>query len=244
MTQKSFVMYHSFEKQFSLLTMEQRGALITAIFNYNKSGEVGVELDPISEMAFSCMRDTFDRDKQAYAEMCERNRENGKKGGRPRNDYSYKTEGFFEKTKKAYNDKDSDMDSDVDSDNDNDNKNDNENNSDNEDKDDKDNINTYQRFYPDAVPANLSSEQEEKEIEGLISEGVPRRYIEERLDRARDIACEKGVTLRNLLRLWWHNDRGLWRPSASAPRQTAERDAKHRELEEWFNARVESIFGE
>ena len=86
-------------------------------------------------------------------------------------------------------------------------------------------------------------EQEEKEIEGLISEGVPRRYIEERLDRARDIACEKGVTLRNLLRLWWHNDRGLWSPSASAPRQTAERDAKHRELEEWLEAMDRQLLG-
>ena len=92
---KSFMMYVNYAKQFRLLNMEQRGALITAIFEYIENGIVLSSLDALTEMAFSCMQDTFDRDYQTYIQKCEKNSENGKKGGRPKK--SEKTERFFEK---------------------------------------------------------------------------------------------------------------------------------------------------
>ena len=86
MSQTSFILYQSYKNQFSLLSMEQRGQLITAIFNYNETSEAGLELDPLCAMAFSFIKDTLDRDTRSYEERCEKNRENGKKGGRPKKD--------------------------------------------------------------------------------------------------------------------------------------------------------------
>ena len=109
----SFIMYHSFNSPFELLDMEQRGILITAIFEYQMYGEVKISLTPLVNMAFVCIKDTLDRDARAYAETCKRNSENGKRGGRPRRNQSVenqvlereeKTDRFFSKPKKADND--------------------------------------------------------------------------------------------------------------------------------------------
>ncbi len=97
--------------------MEDRGKLITAIFEYSRVGSVSVELSPIVQMAFSIIRDTLDRDHEAYLEKCRRNAENAKKGGRPKKDMapdSEKTERFFSKPKKPDNDNDNDNDNDTD----------------------------------------------------------------------------------------------------------------------------------
>ena len=109
----SFIMYHSFSSPFELLDMEQRGILITAIFEYQMYGEVKISLTPLVNMAFVCIKDTLDRDARAYAETCKRNSENGKRGGRPRRNQAVenqvlereeKTDRFFSKPKKADND--------------------------------------------------------------------------------------------------------------------------------------------
>ena len=109
----SFIMYHSFSSPFELLDMEQRGILITAIFEYQMYGEVRITLTPLVNMAFVCIKDTLDRDAREYAETCKRNSENGKRGGRPRRNQSVenqvlereeKTDRFFSKPKKADND--------------------------------------------------------------------------------------------------------------------------------------------
>ena len=109
----SFIMYRSFNSPFELLDMEQRGILITAIFEYQMYGEVKISLTPLVNMAFVCIKDTLDRDARAYAETCKRNSENGKRGGRPRRNQSVenqvlereeKTDRFFSKPKKADND--------------------------------------------------------------------------------------------------------------------------------------------
>ena len=109
----SFIMYHSFNSPFELLDMEQRGILITAIFEYQMYGEVKISLTPLVNMAFVCIKDTLDRDARTYAETCKRNSENGKRGGRPRRNQAVenqvlereeKTDRFFSKPKKADND--------------------------------------------------------------------------------------------------------------------------------------------
>ena len=109
----SFIMYHSFNSPFELLDMEQRGILITAIFEYQMYGEVKISLTPLVNMAFVCIKDTLDRDARAYAETCKRNSENGKRGGRPKRNQAVenqvtqseeKTDRFFSKPKKADND--------------------------------------------------------------------------------------------------------------------------------------------
>lgn len=59
----SFVLYTEYAKQISLLTMEQRGQLLTAIIQYVTDGTVP-ELDAVTEMAFSIIQIRLDRDEE------------------------------------------------------------------------------------------------------------------------------------------------------------------------------------
>ena len=90
----SFVLYTSYQKQLSLLTMEQRGILLTTIFAY-VSGDDLPEMDTVTELAFSFIKADIDRDTEKYEKTIEARREAGLKGGRP------KANGFSEKAKKA-----------------------------------------------------------------------------------------------------------------------------------------------
>ena len=126
---KSFILYGDFSELFGLLSLEDRGRLITAIFNYENAGEEDGTLPDAAKMAFICIKNTLDRDREAYEEKCRKNAENGQKGGRPRKNekkentevdhgefFSEKTERFFEKPKKADSDNDSGTDSGTDND--------------------------------------------------------------------------------------------------------------------------------
>ena len=108
-TQKSFILYQNYKKIFSRLSMEQRGQLISAIFDYNEKGSIDVELDEVCDIAFLIIQDTLDRDREAYEEKCRKNLENAKKGGRPRkNFFDQNTDGISENPKKPYNDNEND----------------------------------------------------------------------------------------------------------------------------------------
>lgn len=79
----SFLIYHEYREPLKLLTDEQRGQLLMALIDYSESGVVP-ELDGISMMAFSFIQSQMDRDSKKYENRCSSNRENGKKGGRPK----------------------------------------------------------------------------------------------------------------------------------------------------------------
>ena len=83
MQKSSFLIYHEYREPLELLTDEQRGRLLMALIDYSESGTVP-ELDGISMMAFSFIQKQMDRDSEKYENRCNSNRENGKKGGRPR----------------------------------------------------------------------------------------------------------------------------------------------------------------
>lgn len=79
----SFLLYCDYAQYFNLLSMEDRGYLISAIFAYQIDGTEPKELSPAAEMAFLFIRTQLDRDNEKYIARCERNRANGTKGGRP-----------------------------------------------------------------------------------------------------------------------------------------------------------------
>lgn len=83
MEKASFLMYLDYEDQFNIMTDEQIGQLMRAIIKYEKTGEVP-NLDGMLKMAFSFIKTQLDRDREKYEARCEKNRENAKKGGRPR----------------------------------------------------------------------------------------------------------------------------------------------------------------
>ena len=185
---RSFVMYFNFSNQFHMLSMPQRGALITAIFEYAQTGTLSIGLKGTTAMAFSFIKDVLDRDREQYLAVCERNAENGKKGGRPRAENP-------EKPKKPDND----------TDNENKNKNDNDN---------KNDIDTGKDNDTKAVPQGSATPQRsatappltQEEIFDLIDEGISVSYIETRQQRAAECSAKSGRKASDLLRAWWEED--------------------------------------
>ena len=81
---KSFILYHNYYDYISKLTVEERGNLLTAIFEYQINGKVTTEISPMADMVFTFIEAQFERDNAKYLKICERNQKNGEKGGRPR----------------------------------------------------------------------------------------------------------------------------------------------------------------
>lgn len=122
MDKSSFLIYLDYEEQFNLLTDEQIGQLMRAIIKYEKTREIP-QLNGIVKMAFSFIKTQLDRDREKYEARCEKNRENAKKGGRPRKNQkdNLKANGFYENqmdAKKPDDDKEDEEDNEEDIDND------------------------------------------------------------------------------------------------------------------------------
>jgi DnaD/phage-associated family protein len=117
MAGQSFVVYAELEQQIERLTDAQAGALFRGMFLYNRGVEPTFS-DPTVALCFDFIRPIMDRNREKYEQICERNRKNGAKGGRPKKPTGFS--GNPEEPKKA--------------DNDNDNKNDNDNVPDNKNK--------------------------------------------------------------------------------------------------------------
>lgn len=132
MDKKGFLLYLDYKEHLLLLSDEDRGKLLLALFEYAETGQIP-ELTGMVKMAFSFIRVQMDRDAQKYVDQCEKNRSNGTRGGRPskkpsgleNNSLRHKeterfsekpkeTERFFEKPKKPDNDNDKDTDKDTD----------------------------------------------------------------------------------------------------------------------------------
>lgn len=98
---RSFVLYCDYEQHLSLLTMEQRGMLFTAIMSYQNGKDVP-EMDNAVAMAFSFIKSQLSRDNERYDEIVKKRSEAGKMGGRPRKQTeAKKANGFSEKQTEA-----------------------------------------------------------------------------------------------------------------------------------------------
>ena len=113
MDKNSFLIYIDYEEQFSLLTDEQLGQLIRAIMKYEKTSEIP-KLDGMLKMAFSFIKTQLDRDREKYEEKCAKNRENAKRGGRPKKQTDNKKPNGFNEEDEDNNNNDVVSDSCVD----------------------------------------------------------------------------------------------------------------------------------
>lgn len=84
MEQESFLMRKEWEQHIDMLSKEQRGDLLTLIFAYQNKRELP-DCDPMAKLALSFMRPFFEDSAEKYAERVRKNQENGKLGGRPKN---------------------------------------------------------------------------------------------------------------------------------------------------------------
>jgi hypothetical protein len=80
---KSFVLYCDYRQHFELLSPEDQGRLLMAIFDYVETG-AEPSLEPIPMMAFSFIRAQLDRDLKKYEETCKRRAEAGRRSGEAR----------------------------------------------------------------------------------------------------------------------------------------------------------------
>jgi len=80
---KSFILYCDQIEIFNGLTDEQAGILIKHIYDYSINHSANSITDPVIKMAFTAIKIAMDRDHRTYLNICERNRINGLKGGRP-----------------------------------------------------------------------------------------------------------------------------------------------------------------
>ncbi len=220
----SFIMYDSFAAPMSLMSMEERGIFITAIYEYRISGAVSIHMPAGVAMAFAFVKDALDRDTEAYEKRCEENSKNGKKGGRPRKNSCTENQTVFLKTKKADND------------NGNGNENDNDNDNDNGGGSGNDSINA-----PFCAPHTTTPPQEKQE-EKLLKAGIPREYWEPRLERARGFT-RRGKDSADVLIEWYNEDKGKERRthSQSPPSVLRVSAGKADELDEWFAERLDMV---
>ena len=94
-------LYLSYRESLEPYTMEERGRLVTAMMDYQATGEMPT-FSGNERFLWPTLRSQLDRDIQGYEEKCAKNRENGAKGGRPKKQTVLaETEGFSEKPKKA-----------------------------------------------------------------------------------------------------------------------------------------------
>ena len=116
----SFILYTEQWPAISLLNDVQRSTLMQAIFALHGACQMP-DLDDITKAIFLLMKPRFEENRDRYVTKCEANRENGKKGGRPRKasnrtvDYENpKTERFLDENPKTLTDSYTDSDSDPD----------------------------------------------------------------------------------------------------------------------------------
>ena len=85
---KGFIVHEKFYEQLSLLSHEECGRLFLALFEYHKTNQKPSGFSPLMEAVFICFRQAMDQDRITYEATCQRNKTNGKKGGRPKKETS------------------------------------------------------------------------------------------------------------------------------------------------------------
>lgn len=113
MQREGFIIYKSFYEPLKILSDEQLGKLFRAIFEYQINNVEDV--NPDIKMAFEFFKNQFRLDNDKYEKIIERNRENGKKGGRPKQTQeNLKNPVGLKEPKKADKDKEKDKEKDKD----------------------------------------------------------------------------------------------------------------------------------
>ena len=109
----TYLAFGEWEDNCEELTDEEFGQMMRAVFAYWRKGENPTFSDRFMRACWKPIRQAIDRSTEAYEAKCEQNRQNGKKGGRPRKEETEKANGYFgfsKKTEKTLPDPDRDPD--------------------------------------------------------------------------------------------------------------------------------------
>ena len=116
----TFIIDQRYKERFKRWGAEKGYAIFMAMFEYEETGEINLPEEYYD--AFEPIKEDLDARKKKWEEVCERNRQNGQNGGRPKKTEredeepaeTKKTHSVIKKPKKA--DKDIDIDIDIDND--------------------------------------------------------------------------------------------------------------------------------
>ncbi len=113
MTEKnSFVLYKDYLDVFEMMDNEEFGQMMFAVYRYEVYGEEPTDLPDKAMIAFKMVKKNLVRDEAKYEKVCERNKKNGVKGGRPKDkNKTQETQWVISKPKKPDSDSESDSDS-------------------------------------------------------------------------------------------------------------------------------------
>lgn len=75
---KSFTLYHDYWNLITLLTDDELGKLLRAIFVYERERIIPQNLDDKIQLSFFMIKETLDRDRAKYESVCNRNKENAR----------------------------------------------------------------------------------------------------------------------------------------------------------------------
>ena len=78
----SFLIYKSFYEPIKILSYENKGKILEALFEYQINGKL--EVEPQIQMAFAFFKNQFELDQEKWEKKVAAQRANGKKGGRPK----------------------------------------------------------------------------------------------------------------------------------------------------------------
>jgi hypothetical protein len=154
MAKDSFILYLEQKQIFEMLTDEEAGQLIKAIFEYEDTGQT-VTLDRSLQIAFLPIKNVLDRNKEKYEKVVERNKKNIEKRWNKED-----TKNTTGKNGIPKNTKNTDNDNEHDNDNDNDNEHDNDN--------DKKEKNKKRKTFDDVFSENHFSNDLENTIKDFI----------------------------------------------------------------------------
>lgn len=79
---QGFIVYRSWSPVIKSIPDEAAGRLFKAVMSYQDGEQIDID-DPMLNGFFQMMKHTFEIDAEKYAAIVERNRQNGRKGGRP-----------------------------------------------------------------------------------------------------------------------------------------------------------------
>ena len=156
MAKDSFILYLEQKQIFEMLTDEEAGQLIKAIFEYEDTGQT-VTLDRSLQIAFLPIKNVLDRNKEKYEKVVERNKKNIEKRWNKED-----TKNTTGKNGIPKNTKNTDNDNEHDNDNDNDNDNEHDNDNDKKEK------NKKRKTFDDVFSENHFSNDLENTIKDFI----------------------------------------------------------------------------
>ena len=83
---RNFIFREEWLEYMEPMTQKQRNNVVAAIIDYafpQEGEEFRRNLEPIEQVVFNCIKGSIERDRSKYEQSAERNRTNGRKGGRP-----------------------------------------------------------------------------------------------------------------------------------------------------------------